>query len=224
MSSVMRVEKKLNDHYTSCLQSHGPTAKGVGWKSEDQVRLRYNRMLRVIDSLYDVKNPTLLDAGCGYGGFLDYLREKNEPVRYTGIDVLDTMIQEARKRHPKEVFIRENILEYVPKEPYDYVICNGVLTLKMGSTFPEMDAFFKSVVKKLLGLCKVGMAFNVYSTYVGWFGEITYYKNPLEILAYCLSELSVHVKIDHAYRDYEYTVYVYQPDDVLKSCDINRVV
>lgn len=213
-----RVTRKLENYYTDCIKTHGPSAKGVGWLSAQRANLRYDRMLKVIDNMYNVSNPSLLDVGCGYGALLDYAKDRKIEIDYTGIDVSSEMIKVATTEHPDTQFINKDILDYNDKT-FDYVVCNGILTLKLDNNLIEMDSYFKEIVKHMFNICRIGMAFNVYSTYVGWFGEKTYYKNPLEIMAFCLSEMSIHVKLDHSYRNFEYTVYVYKSNESLdKFC------
>lgn len=48
------------------------------------------------------------------------------------------------------------------------------------------------------------------TTKVNYMVENQYYRNPVELFAYCLAEITNKVRIDHAYPLYEYTVYLYR--------------
>ena len=48
------------------------------------------------------------------------------------------------------------------------------------------------------------------TTHVNFTAPNLFYKNPLEMLAFCTTELSRKFKIDHAYPHYDYTMYVYR--------------
>ena len=70
--------------YTSAIQKHGITAKGVNWISSDTQRIRFKAILEMLPS--DLSWITLIDAGCGFGDFFTYLKKKNKlPKKYTGI-------------------------------------------------------------------------------------------------------------------------------------------
>jgi SAM-dependent methyltransferase len=153
---------------------------------------------------------SLLDVGCGYGGLFLYLSELGRPVNYTGIDVCDNMIAYAREHFSDATFLCEDIFN-LPDEPqYDYVVCNGILTQKLALGIQEMDAFTHRLIKKMFTLCRKGVAFNVMTTKVNFMVDNLYYRNPVELLAYCMTELTGKVRLDHAYRLYEYTMYLYK--------------
>lgn len=106
-------------------------------------------------------------------------------------------------------FICSDFLNYNFMDNYDYIICNGILTQKLEATNIEMDNYALELIKKMFKLCKKGIAFNLMTTKVNYFSNNLYYKSPVEILSFCMNELSSNIRIDHSYL-YEYTVYVYK--------------
>jgi len=211
--SLNKVQSSLSNHYSKCIKNKGQSAQGVGWPNETQAEIRYNRMLQLIEPFYNLKKTTLLDIGCGYGRLGKILSHKYPDITYNGIDILPEMIKEAQKYYPQGKYMLDNFLKKDNLEKFDFIIANGIFTLKMDEpTIFEMDKFVKIFIKKMFKQAKIGIAFNIYSTYVGWFDNKTYYKNPLEILAFCFSELSTHIKLDHSYRQYEYTIYIYKEE------------
>ena len=94
---------------------------------------------------------------------------------------------------------------------YDYVVCNGIMTQKLKASNIDMDKFSNLLIKKMWSLCNVGIAFNVMSTHVNHQVENLYYRNSIELLGWCTSELTSKFKIDASYKLwYEYTVYLYR--------------
>lgn len=215
------VTKELLKYYRDTLQRHGTNPRGVGWPNELETNIRYDRMLRVMDELYGVNHPSLLDVGCGYGGLIDYIQKKKLQVNYTGLDALGDMIEEAAQLHPNENFYQGDLLDMYDRiGTFDYVVCNGILTLKNDNDLDTMMQFTKTLIRQMFHCCRIGIAFNIVSTYVEWYGSKNFYRNPLEILAFCLSELSHHVKLDHSYRIQDYTVYVYRDNKDLTTNNI----
>lgn len=210
MTSTAKITKALRDHYARAFRAHGATAKGVDWgeKAAD-LALRYDKMAAVMPA-GEADPVSLLDVGCGFGGLCDHLLARNIAADYTGIDVVADMIGAARARHPQARFILGDILAANELGQYDYVVCNGILTQKLDAPAAEMDAFAAALIRRMFALCRKGIAFNVMTTKVNYFANNLYYRNPAELFAWCLSEVTRHIRIDHAYPLYEYTMYLYR--------------
>ena len=207
-----KVTEELRKHYYYAFKKYGPCSKGVDWGKDKDVILRYKNMLAVIltDETKINEPYSLLDVGCGYGGLYNYCIDNNIEILYTGIDVCLNMIEYAKSRYYDVSFFCEDIFNFNPDKKFDFIVCNGILTQKLETSFFEMDKFAKNLIKKMFSLCKKGIAFNIMSTYVNYFSSNLYYKHPAEMLIYCLSEISQKVKIDHSYGIYEYTLYIYK--------------
>jgi SAM-dependent methyltransferase len=204
------ISKALAQHYSEKFSLHGPSSEGVDWGSdESRMLLRYDKMLRVAD--YVGRNrPSLLDVGCGYGGLSSYAISKNIDLNYTGIDVAGNMIEWAGANLPSGNFIHGDLLDYKFEREFDYVVCNGILTQKLKAAGLEMDSFANQLIRQMFSLCTIGIAFNVMTTKVNYYSNNLYYRNPAELFSWCLSEISQHIKLDHSYPLYEYTIYLYR--------------
>jgi len=205
-----KVSEALRDHYAQAVRTHGATAEGVDWgKDQDHAACRYQKMLAVIPP-NEKQRVSLLDVGCGYGALLQYAKENNVALTYTGVDVVDDMISEARAKHKDASFLTADILDLDVKERFDYVVCNGILTQKLDASNLEMDDFANRLIRRMYALCERGVAFNVMTTKVNYFSNNLYYRNPAELFAWCMSDLTRHIRLDHAYPLYEYTLYLYR--------------
>lgn len=202
----------LRDHYENTFELHGPVAKGVDWGAEEDVVLRYEKMLEVIqrDASSVDAGCSILDVGCGYGGLLEHVKRSGLSINYTGIDLCENMITHARQRHDDNAFIIGDILTYDISCSFDYVVCSGVLTQKLTASIQEMDRFANRMICRMFELCRRGIAFNIMSTKVNFMVSNLYYRHPVDMLAYCLSQVTDNVIVDHAYRLYEYTTYLYR--------------
>ncbi|WP_432662697.1 methyltransferase domain-containing protein [Wukongibacter baidiensis] len=207
-----KITKEFMEHFTNKFQHHGPTPKGVDWgDNEETVLLRYSKMLSVKDSYNEP--ITLLDVGCGYGGLYEYAKEKGITLKYTGIDVSLPMIQYAQDKYKDTediTFICKDIFDFDTDKKFDYIVCNGILTQKLSASIIEMDTYAHSLIKKMYELCNIGIAFNLLTTKVHYMVSHSYYRNPVELFAYCLNEFTNKIKIDHSYLLYEYTMYLYK--------------
>lgn len=107
------------------------------WSQKDVVRFYTHERTRVAD-LYDSESSMLLpvvsrarsvlDVGCAIGNFYPIFRELNPKISYTGIDIAEGMIQEARRRYPGVSFHVSNGRRFpFEDDAFDLVFCTGVL-------------------------------------------------------------------------------------------------
>lgn len=207
------VSERLKQHYEGAFASHGATARGVDWGREEDVLLRYAKMLAVLDGFDGGRRPSLLDVGCGYGGLLDYATASGRSLRYTGIDLCEPMVLEGRRRHPEARFEVVDVLDFGESRDFDVVVCNGILTQKLDTSIAEMNRFAGRLIPRLFALCRHAAAFNVMTTRVNFMAPNLYYRSPVEMLAYCIDQITPRVRIDHAYPLFEYTVYLHRDAD-----------
>ncbi|MBY0369528.1 class I SAM-dependent methyltransferase [bacterium] len=207
---LSRITQELAEHYSTTFRTHGATPQGVDWGREEDVLLRYAKMLEVIPAAEKSQRVSLLDVGCGYGGLLEYAQKNGYQIDYTGIDASAELIEEAARRAPTACWIHSDVLS-LSNQVYDYVVCNGILTQKLQTSHLEMDRYAEKLIQKLFALSERGAAFNVMSTFVNYQRDNLYHRSPTEMLCFCLSQITRKVRLDHAYPLYEYTVYLYQP-------------
>lgn len=211
-SGKMRdITKSLKAHYDETFRKHGPTVQGVDWGASDKkLAHRYDTMLSLLKETPEEQPVSILDVGCGYGGLALHMREKGVKARYTGLDIGEEMIDWARRNISGDVnFIVGDILSWRPEESFDYVICNGILTQKLNASHMEMDAYSRELIRKIFSLSRTGAAFNMMTNQVNFFADNLFYKSPVETLSWCLAELTPHVRMDHSYAGFDYTVYLY---------------
>jgi SAM-dependent methyltransferase len=207
------VSKTLHDHYNKTFQKYGACSQGVDWGSKEKLALaRQYKMLNVVKNKQAIS--TILDVGCGYGALLDVIKIEKLDLVYTGIDLVEIMIESALKKHLGNNFICGDILN-IDIGDYDYVVCNGILTQKMDISTLVMNKFAQELIKKMYQISNYGVAFNVMTTYVNFQKDNLYYRNPAELVSWCMSELTPHVNLDSAYDPwYEYTIYLYKPETI----------
>lgn len=216
-----KLTELFQQHHAELFRRHGATPRGVDWNDETEMLYRYEKMLGVVnkDFLELPGPPTLLDVGCGWGGFLKYSRERGVPFVYTGVDVVEEMIFYCKEQYRDAQFRTDDVFALDPAhEQYDFVVCNAILTQRLTASIREMDAFAKRLVTQMFSLCRHGIAFNMMSNHVNFTVENLFYKSPLEMTAFCFDQLSPRVRLDHGYSSlinqrgkyYDFTVYVYK--------------
>lgn len=208
------ISQLLSQHYGQKFAEHGARPEGVDWGADPaDHRLRLGRMLAVAELGQQTGvRHSILDVGCGYGSLLGLMREQGLDFAYSGIDLCEPMISAARAQYPSDEWLVGDVVDMEGTRLFDYVVCNGILTQKLGASIRDMDKFLKVIVSRIFELCRVGVAFNVMTTHVNFMSPNLYYRNPSELLAWCMSELTPRVRLDHAYPLFEYTIYLYRED------------
>lgn len=208
----MATYDKIYKHYESTLKKYGPTSKGMDWPNEKDAEKRFLVMMRLIDFKSKDKIK-LLDLGCGVGLLVDYLKANKlyDKIEYVGMDISANMISEAKKRCVDDRFeCRDIIKNPIPKDSYDYIIMNGVMTEKLSLSQHEMISFAEKIIKTAYESCKKGITFNVMSSHVDTKREDLFHYPLDQLVGFLVKECSRHIKINMDYGLYEYTTYVYR--------------
>jgi hypothetical protein len=214
------ITKYVHDYHSKLFQEHGATPRGVDWRDENEMHVRYDKMLAVLDKDFTTfdKPVSLLDVGCGWGGLCRRVEQLNLPISYTGADVVESMVDFGRKEFPNATFIQQNVLDLDTDSAYDFVVGNGIFTQKLDLSIQEMERYVRLMIRKMFQLCRHGVAFNMISTRVNFMVPNLLYQNPAEMLTWLLLEVSPRVKIDHGYSSlasgkgkyYDFTIYLFK--------------
>ena len=137
--------------YKSSIKKYGLSAKGVQWNSLSSQKIRFKIILKMLPK--DLHNYTLVDAGCGFGDFYNFLKSKNQlPLKYIGIDTLDEMVQIASKNTNQKI-IKADICKDKLIEA-DYYICSGAMNI--------LDKFETHLfIQNCYNYSKKGFIFNI---------------------------------------------------------------
>ena len=89
---------------------------------------------------------TLLDAGCGPAPMITLLSEKYPDKKYTGLDLTEAMIEQARKKGIKNAEFIVGDCENLPFEDnsFDVIICS-----MSAHHYPEIQNFYNSAYRVL---------------------------------------------------------------------------
>jgi 2-polyprenyl-3-methyl-5-hydroxy-6-metoxy-1,4-benzoquinol methylase len=200
--------KEKNLRYFDALLQESADEHYVVAQSEISHRKRFEKLLE----LGDFNHKTVLDVGCGIGGFWDFLREKKIDCKsYTGIDINPHMIETAQKKHPslKKHFFLFDILEDQLEQSFDYVIANGPLNLQFE---PAMNMQMTlDMMRQMFHLAATGMAITMTSSLTRKPAAGTFYYDPAEIVkgtaAFCSN-----LRLDHTYLPHDFAIFCYKKD------------
>jgi SAM-dependent methyltransferase len=201
------------DRYRERLQEHGPTLAALGVASAERMRLRHE----VVAGVGDLRGASVLDVGCGFGDFYRECYKRIPTPEYTGIDMVEELIDEAKKRYRGARFIVGDFFTHDFGRSFDYVACDGVFNNRYRHC--SNIAVVHRAIDRAYALATKGVAFSFMSRYVDFREDYLYYYDPLDIFDFCKT-LTKRVTLRHDYPLFEFTVYLY-PDwegwaDVIK--------
>ncbi len=109
--------------YKSALSLHGMSAQGLNWSSKKSQEIRFDIILEMLPKNFN--QLTLADAGCGFGDFYLYMKQK--PKKYIGIDSMPEMCEITSKQTGCEVIMADICKDELPTA--DYFVCSGALNI-----------------------------------------------------------------------------------------------
>jgi SAM-dependent methyltransferase len=206
------VTEQLRDAYERAIVKHGPVPMGVLSPRQRDVDIR----LKVITDLWETRerdfSGSILDLGCGYGVLLDHLNTLPyaNNIDFWGIDVGAKMIESAKEMHPTARFeLRDILTDPLPDQCVDYVVMNGVMTVKFNCSQEEMTAFAHTFLAAAFRLCRKGMVFNVQNWHVNRRNDLFHWSFD-EAAAFISKHCSPHYVFRADFGLYDYMVYVYR--------------
>lgn len=197
----MENERKVIDFFENLLGRYGYSVKSLAYGSEESQRKKFE----VLTQIGDLSNATILDVGCGFGDLYDFLKNKGLKVDYWGCDISPKMIELAKEKRPFLRFEVADILTWADRERFDYVLSTGFNCVKTGNN----ESLLRKMIEKMYGLCRIGVAVGMVSTYQTNQNEQTYYASPEDVFSYCMS-LCKRVVLRHDYMPHDFTIYLYK--------------
>ena len=209
---VIALYKKLYDRY-------GYSSKSLGWDKGKQF-LRFHQLT----SDWDLKGSSILDVGCGFGDFNNYLRFLNiSDYTYTGIDMVSDFINEGKKLYssPNISLIDGDFLSYSFKNAFDFSIASGTFNLKLDG-IDEYEYIYRHM-KKMFSLSNKAMSINFISDKVDYRHEHNFNSSPEKILSMAYT-LSRNIILKNNYFPFEFSVTIYKNDSFKKETTIFEAV
>ena len=186
----------------------------MDWRKDDEgVHRRFDVMLDISKfSKAATSNYSLLDFGCGTGHFYEYIiKQKIEGIKYSGLDLSEKFISVCKRKFPNLNFYLADLLENPGAiGSFDYLVMNGVFTVKRELSFDEMLEYFQKLITAIFAKANVGIAFNVMSKAVEWEREDLFHMPADLLIQFVTKNLSRNFIIRNDYGLYDYTMYLYK--------------
>jgi len=147
-----------------------------GWNEDETVMFYSNNRIEY-DDLYESEKyflnnnflfdiETILDVGCSVGGMYNIFRKLNKNIKYTGVDVANKAIMQAKKKFftTSAEFILYDGGVFPLDNRYDLVFSSGVMHL-----IDNYKYIFKQMISKAKKCLLVDFRITSNDSYVGKF-------------------------------------------------------
>lgn len=197
----------IRKYFQNRLDEYGTTPRGADWNSIDAQYARFTQLARIIDPH---SSFSILDYGCGYGAFADFLVEKGYPFsRFYGFDILESMVEKASELHvDRDRYQFFSNLDQIPAA--DYAVASGVFNIRVDATYQEWTNYVFSCLDQMNELSTRGFAVNFLTKYSDPERMVIhlYYADPCIIFDHCKKHYSKNVALLHDYSLYDFTILV----------------
>ena len=178
--------------YEKAVVQYGVSAKGVHWSNKETQYKRFEIIYKLLEE--DFKIASIVDAGCGFGDFYNYLYQNDIHLKYyLGVDCYEKMIELSRVRFPHVDFQLLDILEDdLPRA--DYYIASGSLNIL------SRELFYR-FIERCYDASSKGFVFNFLT-------KKSFNRISIEdVISYC-SSFGVKIITKNDYLENDFTIFM----------------
>ena len=198
-------KKLIIQRYQDRFRKYGASINALASGSYDRQKIRFNTLKEVGIANGD----KILDIGCGFADFYEYLIASGFQIDYTGIDIVPELVESAKEKFPHlRIETRDIELSPIPNASFDYVVCSQVFNYNfkdesnLNMAIKMMQIMFK--------IARKGVAIDFISNYVDFKEDHLFYFSP-EVLFSEAKKVTKSVTLRHDMQLYEFCIYLY-PD------------
>ena len=199
----MEKDQIVKGFYEKLLEKYGYSIKSLDYRSETSQKTRFDIITQV--GIND--DCSLLDVGCGFGDYFNYLKQRGiKNVKYNGIDLTDKIVNVAKEKNPLANVVQGNVLDLPDDKKFDYVVSLGFNGVKTENNWKTLT----KGLDKMWKLCNIGIAFNAVSTFATVQDNLIYFTSPTKVIDYIMNNLTYKIVFKHDYMPHDFTVFAYK--------------
>ena len=174
----------------------------LGWRTAESQSLRYD----ILSKITDFAGKTILEPGCGYGDFLNFINNKIEIQKYTGIDIMKSFLQNIPEtyRNSSNINFISGDFSKMNFSNYDTVIASGFISYKVFD-----NNYYLKMISKMFEISNEVVGFNFLDSEKFGKHPIIKSHNKDDIIKHCKS-LTSNLKIIEDYLPDDVTIVLYK--------------
>jgi SAM-dependent methyltransferase len=196
----------VSKYYSQLLDEHGYDVASVDYGRATSQQKKFE----ILSQVMSLRGKRVLDVGCGFADFADFLAYKHGDLHYEGVDITPEMVIQARRLHPNLNLRVLDIMSDDPGGPYDLVTSNGIFYLLRTNA----ESYMYALIRRMYDLSQHAVAFNSLSLWADYQEPGEFYADPIKTLAFCRT-LSRRITFRHEYMSRDFTIYMYRESGTL---------
>ncbi len=199
-------KEKIIERYTSRFNEYGYSPKTLGWGKGGRQGIRFEVLTSPVDPS---ALTSVLDVGCGFADYYDFIKERGFCGAYTGVEVVGVLADKARELHPEAEIIDDEFMGVDKDGGYDLAIGSGIFNARCHE---DMEGYVKETLEKMLELSSV-VAVDFMSTHVDYMQEGAYHADPSAMMTTARS-LTKRFVLRCDYMPYEFALILFKDDEI----------
>jgi ubiquinone/menaquinone biosynthesis C-methylase UbiE len=207
VSDINKYNSENNDWYNQRMADLDGEV-GIRILSSGTKERREDR-LKVLTDIGVTDGVKVLDVGCGLADYFTYLKELGIKIDYTGVDINEKLISNAKSIYPSEIDLQvRDFLEHPFKEEeFDFVVCSQVLNLRIEGV--DNTQLAKEFLSEMYRISKVAVACDFITNYTDFQEDYLYYHSPEELFGFSKS-ITKRVSLRHDLKSYEFCLHLFK--------------
>ncbi len=191
------------DEYKNLYNEFGYSPSSLGCPKGRQ-SIRFQNAYKFLNN-----TESVLDFGCGFGDFFNYLKTNNKNIQYFGFDLMEEFIIEAKSKYPDGNFNLIKPFQTINLE-IDTSVAFGTFNYLYSENEETHFEAIKKIIKQLWSISKKNLIIDFQSEYVDFKQPNAYHQNLDSLINFLNKNISRRIKIDYSYMPFEFMICVYK--------------
>ena len=196
--------KQTINRYNERFEKFGKSVESLGWSGGEKSQ---NQRFKTICEIGIQDGHSILDVGCGFGTFFQFLKNKYTNLNYTGVDINQKFIDIAQADFEDAVFLKKDILTDKIDFKYDWVVASGIF-----NTILEHEnniIYVNEMIKKMYSLSTMGIVIDFMHEFVDYRSEGSFYVKLNDIFS-IVRPMTTAINLRMDYLNYECMFHIYK--------------
>ena len=157
---VRSIDSKIAEIYNQRFLKLGPSPEASMWFSKKRQFTRFDIIFNEIKLLNKNNKKSIIDVGCGYGAFFEFLLEKraDDIWSYYGYDVSNEVIKFCKEHYSQDAKFYTGS---IPTFMGDFVIMSGTYNFFPAKDYSSWKLYFYRSLKAIWSKTTCAMIFNL---------------------------------------------------------------
>ena len=154
------IDSKIAEIYNQRFLKLGPSPEASMWFSKKRQFARFDIILNEIQLLNKNNKRSIIDIGCGYGAFFEFLLERgaDDIWSYYGYDVSNEVIKFCKEHYSQDAKFYNGS---IPTFMGDFVIMSGTYNFFPAKDYNSWKLYFYRSLKAIWSKTTCAMIFNL---------------------------------------------------------------